>query len=63
MTLVLLFYAFGAAVTGAWSAGVQGIGGDRYDRAALAALILLWPISWLIAAGMAIANLQARFER
>jgi hypothetical protein len=52
-TLVLLAYVIGAAVTGAWSVGFGGIGRDIHDRVALA-----WPISWLLAAGAAIADWQ-----
>lgn len=49
-------YTFGAAVTGAWSVGLQGIGRTVTDRVALAAVVLLWPLSLLFAAGMAIAD-------
>jgi hypothetical protein len=58
--LVLLAYMFGAVVTGAWSVGFGGIGRDIYDRAALVAVALGWPISWLLAAGSAIADWEQR---
>jgi hypothetical protein len=54
LIIAALFYVFGAALTGAWSTGIQGIGRDRYDVVALFFLMALWPAAWLLAFGQAV---------